>query len=82
MLRPDLLKAFKPALLGRMTVVPYYPLGDEVLKKIIELKLKQIGDRLRENHKAAFELRRRRWWTRSRPGARRSRAGPATWTTS
>ena len=50
----DLLKAFKPALLGRMTVVPYYPLGDEVLKKIIELKLKQIGDRLKQNHKATF----------------------------
>ena len=44
--KADLLKAFKPALLGRMTVVPYYPLGDAVLKKIIELKLKQIGDRL------------------------------------
>ncbi|AMV29699.1 Chaperone protein ClpB [Gemmata sp. SH-PL17] len=54
MLKPDLLKAFKPALLGRMTVVPYYPLGDSVLKKIIELKLKQIGDRLKTNYKAAF----------------------------
>ena len=37
-----------------MTVVPYFPLGDEVLKKIIELKLKQIGERLKQNHKAAF----------------------------
>jgi type VI secretion system protein VasG len=52
LLRPDLLKAFKPALLGRMAVVPYFPLGDEVLKKIIELKIKQIGDRLKLNHKA------------------------------
>jgi type VI secretion system protein VasG len=54
MLKTDLQKAFKPALIGRMTVVPYFPLGDAVLKKIIELKLKQIGDRLRQNYKAAF----------------------------
>ncbi len=53
-LKPDLLKAFKPALLGRMTVVPYFPLGDEVLKKIIALKLNQVGDRLRLNYKAKF----------------------------
>ena len=39
-----------------MTVVPYYPLGDTVLKKIIELKLKQIGDRLRQNYKAPVHL--------------------------
>ncbi|MGL4421154.1 MAG: type VI secretion system ATPase TssH, partial [Gemmataceae bacterium] len=55
MLRPDLLKAFKPALLGRMAVVPYFPLSDVVLKQIIHLKLKQIGDRLKLNHKAKFE---------------------------
>jgi type VI secretion system protein VasG len=55
MLRPDLLKSFKPALLGRMAIVPYFPLGEEVLKRIIELKLGQIGQRLRQNHKAEFE---------------------------
>jgi type VI secretion system protein VasG len=54
-LRGDLLKSFKPALLGRMTVVPYYPLGDEVLRSIIRLKLGQIGGRVRENYRAAFE---------------------------
>ncbi len=53
-LRPDLLKAFKPALLGRLTVVPYYPLTDEMLRKIIELQLGRIKDRVRENHKAEF----------------------------
>ena len=51
-MRDDLLKSFKPALLGRMTVVPYYPLGDEVLKSIIHLKLGQIVDRVRANYKA------------------------------
>ncbi|QEL20271.1 type VI secretion system ATPase TssH [Limnoglobus roseus] len=54
-LRPDLLKAFKPALLGRMKVVPYFPLREDVLKQIIHLKLKDIGSRLKENHKATFE---------------------------
>jgi type VI secretion system protein VasG len=53
-LRGDLLKSFKPALLGRMTVVPYYPLGDEVLKSIIRLKLGQIGGRVRDNYRADF----------------------------
>ncbi|MFO0824600.1 MAG: AAA family ATPase, partial [Gemmataceae bacterium] len=53
-LRPDLLKWFKPALLGRMVVVPYFPLKDAVLKKIIELQLKKISDRLHNNYKATF----------------------------
>ncbi|HEY2910005.1 MAG TPA: type VI secretion system ATPase TssH, partial [Gemmataceae bacterium] len=53
-LRPDLLKSFKPALLGRMTVVPYFPLGDEVVRNIIRLQLKRIADRIKLNHKAEF----------------------------
>jgi type VI secretion system protein VasG len=53
-LRPDLLKAFKPALLGRMTIVPYFPLTDEVMRKIIKLQLGRIGDRVRGNYKAKF----------------------------
>jgi type VI secretion system protein VasG len=54
-LRPDLLKAFKPALLGRLTVVPYFPLSDQVLRQIIHLQLRRIGDRMRENHRATFQ---------------------------
>jgi type VI secretion system protein VasG len=53
-LRPDLLKSFKPALLGRINVVPYFPLSDEVIRQIIKLQLKRIADRMRENHKATF----------------------------
>jgi len=53
-MRPDLLKAFKPALLGRINVIPYYPLDDAMLKAIIRLNLKKIGDRLRDNHRSAF----------------------------
>ena len=53
-IRPDLLKVFKPAFLGRMTTVPYYPLGDDVMKSIIRLQLGRIGKRLKENHRAEF----------------------------
>ncbi len=53
-LRPVLFKHFKPAFLGRMKVVPYYPISDEVLVSIIELKLGRIRDRVAANHKAEF----------------------------
>src|SRR5262249_50892795 len=53
-LRPALLKKFKPALLGRMNVVVYYPLADEVVRSITKLQLRRVGERIRDNHKAAF----------------------------
>jgi type VI secretion system protein VasG len=53
-IRPELIKVFKPALLGRMVVVPYYPLSDDVLRDIIKLQLGRIGRRLAENHGAEF----------------------------
>ncbi len=53
-LRPDLLKVFKPALLGRISVVPYFPLADDILQQIIRLQLRRIGDRIRDNYRAAF----------------------------
>ena len=53
-LRPDLLKVFKPALLGRMIVVPYYPITDEVMRDIIRLQLGRVGERVKKNHGAAF----------------------------
>ncbi len=52
--RPELVKTFKPALLGRMFVVPYYPISDEILRLIIELQLGKIKNRIFENHKAQF----------------------------
>ena len=54
-LRPTLYKAFKPAFLGRMKVVPYYPISDDVLAEIITLKLGRIRDRVAVNHKATFQ---------------------------
>ncbi len=55
LLRPALMKHFKPAFLGRLAVVPFYPIGDEVLANIIRLKLARIGARVLDNHKATFE---------------------------
>jgi type VI secretion system protein VasG len=53
-IRPELAKAFKPALLGRMTVAPYYPISDDVLRLIIKLQLSKIAQRILANHKAQF----------------------------
>jgi type VI secretion system protein VasG len=53
-IRPQLYKAFKPAFLGRMKVIPYYPLPDPVLANIIRLKLDRIKTRIELNHKARF----------------------------
>jgi type VI secretion system protein VasG len=50
-LKPELNKIFKPAFLGRMVIIPYYPIRDEALKKIIILKLSKIQRRIQENHK-------------------------------
>jgi type VI secretion system protein VasG len=54
MIRPHLMKQFKPAFLGRLKVIPYYPLGDDALVKIIELKMRKIAQRIATNHKAEF----------------------------
>ena len=53
-LRPELLKTFKPAFLGRVTLLPYFPLSDAVLKDITRLKLARIGRRIEEHYSAEF----------------------------
>lgn len=53
-LREPLLKSFPAAFLGRLTVVPFYPLGDEVLRKIVRLQLGRIEKRIQENHQVPF----------------------------
>jgi type VI secretion system protein VasG len=53
-LRPALLKTFPAALLGRLVVVPYYPIGDEMLRSIIALQLDRVRKRLAHNHKVPF----------------------------
>ena len=47
-------KIFKPAFLGRLVIIPYYPIRDENLKKIITLKLSRIQRRINENHRIAL----------------------------
>jgi len=42
---------FKPALLGRMVVIPYFPVRDEVLKQIVRLKLGKVQRRIAETHR-------------------------------
>ncbi|MCZ2157218.1 MAG: AAA family ATPase, partial [Bryobacterales bacterium] len=54
-MKPELDKVFKPAFLGRLVIVPYYPVRDEALKKIITLKLGKIQKRMAENHRVALE---------------------------
>jgi type VI secretion system protein VasG len=53
-LRPELLKVFKPAFLGRVTMVPYFPLSDSVIRQIIELQLNRIKRRVQDNYKSGF----------------------------
>jgi type VI secretion system protein VasG len=53
-LKPELDKVFKPAFLGRMVIVPYFPIRDEALARIIRLKLAKIERRLAEVHRVAL----------------------------
>jgi type VI secretion system protein VasG len=55
LLRPALMKQFKPAFLGRLAVVPFYPINDDVLANIIRLKLERIRQRVAHNHRAEFQ---------------------------
>lgn len=55
-LREPLLKVFPPALLGRLVVIPYYPLSDEMLSNIVRLQLGRIKKRIQDNHKLPFEF--------------------------
>jgi type VI secretion system protein VasG len=54
-LKPELNKIFKPAFLGRLVIIPYYPIRDEAMKKIIRLKLDKIQKRLAETHRISLE---------------------------
>jgi type VI secretion system protein VasG len=53
---PELRRVFAPALLGRMTVVPYLPVTDEMRRRIVELKLGEIRERLRSSHRIEFQF--------------------------
>ncbi|MDD5036008.1 MAG: type VI secretion system ATPase TssH [Methylococcaceae bacterium] len=53
-LREPLLKVFPPALLGRLVVIPYYPLSDEMIALIARLQLGRIEKRIAESHQVPF----------------------------
>jgi type VI secretion system protein VasG len=54
-IRPILSRHFKPALLARMQIVPFYPLMPDALAQIVRLKLDKVGQRLQNNQKIAFQ---------------------------
>lgn len=54
-LRAPLLKIFPPALLGRLVTIPYYPLSDEMLGKIVTLQLNRIKKRIEARYKIPFD---------------------------
>jgi type VI secretion system protein VasG len=54
-IRPQLSRHFKPALLARMQIVPFFPLKADALGGIVRLKLNKVGDRLRSSQKMRFE---------------------------
>jgi type VI secretion system protein VasG len=54
-IRQQLQDHFKPALLARMTIIPFFPLKGEVLNSIVRLKLGKVGKRLRQNQALEFE---------------------------
>jgi type VI secretion system protein VasG len=53
-LMPELMKTFKPAFLGRVTLVPYFPLSPDIIKKIVELQLGRVRRRVQESYGAKF----------------------------
>ena len=52
--RPQLLQYFKPAFLGRTTVIPYYPLSDDDLMKICKINMNRINKRIKDHYNAEF----------------------------
>jgi type VI secretion system protein VasG len=54
-LRPELAKYFKPAFLGRVTLVPYFPLPDAIIRQIVVMQLERIRGRVLESYRATFD---------------------------
>jgi type VI secretion system protein VasG len=55
-LRPELLKVFKPAFLGRVAVVPFFPLPPEIIKGIARLQLSRVQARVADAYKANLDI--------------------------
>ena len=50
MIKPELLNYFKPAFLGRLSIVPYLPLQDEAMAGIVRLQLNKVVRRINDEH--------------------------------
>lgn len=55
LIRPQLVKTFKPAFIGRLQVIPFYPIDDTDLAEIIRLKLQRVADRIAAQHRIKLE---------------------------
>ena len=53
-LRPELMKHFRPAFLGRVTLVPYFPLSEDIIRQITGLQLERIRRRVHDSYRAEF----------------------------
>jgi type VI secretion system protein VasG len=53
-MREPLRKVFPDALLGRLAIVPYYPINDEMMRAIISLQLSRVAQRVESGHKVPF----------------------------
>ena len=74
-LRPELAKYFKPAFLGRVTLVPYFPLSDAIIRQIVALQLGRIAPAGARQPTAPRSTGTRRWSRPSRRAARKARSG-------
>ncbi len=54
-LRPELMKYFRPAFLGRVTLVPYFPLSDAIIRQIVDLQLARIRRRVWDSYRATMD---------------------------
>jgi len=54
-LHPELMKHFKPAFLGRITLVPYFPLSEAIIRQIVVLQLGRVRRRIWDSYRAEFE---------------------------
>ena len=55
-LRPILARHFQPALLARMRIVPFYPLSEEALREVAQMRLDRVAGRLRDVHGVELEV--------------------------
>ncbi len=74
-LHPELLKMFKPAFLGRVVIVPYFPLADDTMRRIVELQLAASAAAWKRTIRPS-SLTIRNWSPRSPAAARKLTPGP------